>query len=448
MHRLLSLRWSLSFALLLLGPAAARAGTVYVPLPGRSAVGSFGYEAEIVVSNLATVSRSASRFSIPSGTDGTLRTSPAAPLQVAAGRTIVLKPGASFKGLVDLSGATEQRYAAPLAGKGAAGRLGAYVPVIDSDNLARAGTSVALLGLRHEANRTTDVTIVNLAHVARQCTVTVSRSDGAVIIGPSLITLPPLSHRLFQNIFAGVAPPGGLRNARAVVSCGGDFYAFAQLFDTASGEIAFVGPAASGTSLLAVPGPLECPVGAICLDAPGIVHQPTPTTPVGRVSFDAPAGTFTHLKLSIEVTVGPFFPSEPAAKHLVYWWVINRNFNMPGMLFFRGPGAHTALVRHGIGLTHPEKHRIEQPFAAIPGHTYRIENEYDMGRGIFSVVITDLDTGLLAARLDGAPNVSQVTLTAADKFLVDMGFPEAVIPDEAPSYGWTYRNVHIEVSNL
>src|SRR5688500_20367100 len=109
MHRLLSLRWSLSFALLLLGSAAARAGTVYVPLSGRSAVGSFGYEAEIVVSNLSTVSRSASRFSIPTGTDGTVRTSPAAPLQVAAGRTIVLKPGASFKGLVELSGATELR---------------------------------------------------------------------------------------------------------------------------------------------------------------------------------------------------------------------------------------------------------------------------------------------------------------------------------------------------
>jgi hypothetical protein len=169
---------------------------------------------------------------------------------------------------------------------------------------------------------------------------------------------------------------------------------------------------------------------------------------VGRVTLNAPAGTFTHLKLSIEVTVGPFYPSEPAAKHLVYWWVINRNFYMPGMLFFRGPRASTALVRHGIALTHPEKHRIEQPFAAIPGHTYRIENDYDMGRGIFSVIITDLDTGLLAARLDGTPNVSQVTLTAADKFLVDMGFPEGVIPDEVPSYGWTYRNIHIEVSNL
>ncbi len=441
-------RTFLLLILLLVAPAGARAGTVYVPLPGRTAVGAFGYEAELTVSNVGTVPRSLSQFLIPSGADGTKRSGSPASIQVAPGRTVVVKPGAAFQGLVELSGATELRYGARLAGKGTTGILGAYLPVVDSDNLARGGSAIALVGLRHEASRTTDVTLVNLAHAASTCTVTVARNDGSVLIGPAAIPLPPLSHRLFPNIFAGRAPAGGLRNARAVVTCSGDFYAFAQLFDSATGEIAFIGPAASGTSLLAVPGPQSCPVGAICLDAPGIVHQATPADPVGRVSFAAPVGTFTHLKLTLEVTVGPFYPSQPTAKHLVYWWVITRNFNMPGMLFFRGPAENIALARHGIGLTHPEKLRIERPFVAIVGHIYRVENEYDMARRIFSITITDLDTGLLAARLDGVPNVSQVTLTGADRFLVDMGFPEGLNPDEVPSFGWTFRNVHIEVSNL
>ena len=39
-------------ALLLLAPAAAGAGTVYVPLSGRSAAGGVAYEAEVTVVNI------------------------------------------------------------------------------------------------------------------------------------------------------------------------------------------------------------------------------------------------------------------------------------------------------------------------------------------------------------------------------------------------------------
>ena len=119
---------------------------------------------------------------------------------------------------------------------------------------------------------------------------TVSRSDGATLIGPATIALPPLSHRVFQNVLGGRAPSAGLRNARALVTCSGDFYAFAHLVDGASGEIGFIGPAASGTSLLAVPGPLACPAGAVCLDAPGIVHQPTPADPGRARALRRPGG--------------------------------------------------------------------------------------------------------------------------------------------------------------
>ena len=42
------------------------------------------------------------------------------------------------------------------------------------------------------------------------------------------------------------------------------------------------------------------------------------------------------------------------------------------------------------------------------------------------------------------PNVSQLTTKAKDKFLIDMAFPEDVVPDEVPGYGWTFANVQIQ----
>jgi hypothetical protein len=167
--------------------------------------------------------------------------------------------------------------------------------------------------------------------------------------------------------------------------------------------------------------------------------------------FPAPPGVATRLRMSLDVTVGPWYAPDPAGKTLIYWFVINRNFDMAGLLYFRGPDpAHPALeqsqaiVRHGIELTHPQKLKIVQPFTAIIGHTYHCDNDYDMGRGVYTVTITDTTTGQLAVQLVGAPNVHSWTLKASDNFLIDMGFT-GDNPDEVPTDGWTYSNVHLEV---
>ena len=46
--------------------------------------------------------------------------------------------------------------------------------------------------------------------------------------------------------------------------------------------------------------------------------------------------------------------------------------------------------------------------------------------------------------LEGTPNVAKVTLKSGDRFLLDMGFPEGAIPDEVPTFGWTYSDVVVE----
>ena len=65
-----------------------------------------------------------------------------------------------------------------------------------------------------------------------------------------------------------------------------------------------------------------------------------------RVQFPAPAGVATRLRLTLDVTVGPWYAPDPAGKTLIYWFVINRNFDMAGLLYFRGPDpAHPAWSR-------------------------------------------------------------------------------------------------------
>ena len=421
--------------------AAAQAGTVYIPLPGLTQSGSAAYEAEVTVANSAASTANVAQFLVAADADGTQRAIPSTGLQVLGNATLVVKPGAAFRGLLEMAGSPNLRYAARLAGQGPAGGLGVGLPVVTSENLVAAGGSLSLQGLTATATRSTHLMLVNVSKFAAQCTVSLVRLDGTAVGAAATVNLKPLSAVYRENVLAGNV----LTDARASVSCSREFFAYALLTDSATGEVAVVEPSGSGESALTVPGAEpECPVNATCFKAAGVVHRPTAATPVGRLAFAAPAGTFNRLRLTLDVTVGAWYPQDPDGKHLVYWFVINRNQDMPGMLYFRGPEAYTALARHGIGIKHEAKIKIVKPFQAIPGRTYRIVNDYDMGRGKYTVTITDVASGELKQTLDGTPNTAKVTLKSGDRFLIDMGFPEGAVPDEVPSFGWSYSDVVVE----
>lgn len=430
-------------AVCLLGFAAgtAQAGTVYVPLPGLTQAGTASYEAEVTVANSAATTANVNQVLVTTDTDGTQRAGQPAALQVLGNVTAIVKPGAGFRGLLELSGSPNVRYGARLAGKGQAGALGVALPVVTSENLVAGGGSLTLQGLTATATRSTHLMLANVSKFAAQCTVSLARLDGSVLGAAIAVTLPPVSSSYRADVLGAVE----LSDARATVSCSRDFFAYALLTDSATGEVAVVEPSGSGESSLTVPGAEpECPVGATCFMAKGVVHRPTPSAPVGRLAFAAPAGAFTRLRLTLDVTVGAWYPQDADGKHLIYWFVINKNQDMPGMLYFRGPAAYTAMARHGIGIKHASKIKIVKPFQAIPGRTYRVVNDYDMGKGKYTVTITDLASGELKQTLEGTPNVPKVTLKAGDRFLLDMGFPEGAIPDEVPTFGWTYSDVVVE----
>ena len=436
-------RRSLVFlAALSVAAGAAHAGTVYVPSPGIGTVGASSYEVQVSITNSSAAAAPVSQVLLPTETDGTQRAGTPSTVTVQPGRSAVVKPGAAFRGLLELTGGNDLRYTARLVGTGP-GRLGVYLPVITSDTMLRGGQTVALQGLISGSGRSADLTVINVGQAASQCAAALYKADGSLLAGPATLSMKPLSHLTLTNVFAG----GSAVEAYLTVSCTRNFFAYALLSDAATGEVAYVGPGGNGSSTLTVPGAppaTSCPAGATCFDAKGIVHQPTPSHPVQRVTFPAPAGTATRLRMSLDVTVGPWYAADPSGKHLIYWFVINRNFIMPGMLYFRGPDASTALVRHGMNLTHPQKLKIEQPFAAQQGHTYHVDNDYDMGLGVYTVTITDTLTGQTTV-LVGIPNVRSYPLKAGDNFLIDMGFIEGQTPDEVPTYNWTYANIHLEV---
>jgi hypothetical protein len=424
---------------------AAHAGTVYVPSPGLAPVGGATYEVQISVTNPAAASNDVKQALLATNTDGTQRPTPPSTVAVQAGRTAVVKPGSSFRGLIELSSTSgDLRYSARLTGTGP-GRLGVYLPVITPDNQLSAGKTAYLQGLIGGSGRTTDLTVLNLASSASQCTASLFQADGTLIAGPVSISMKPLSHQTISNIFSN----GSAVDARAAVSCTQNFFTYALISDAATGEVSYVGPA--GTAGATTPPPTSCPTGATCFDAKGTVLQPTPAHRVQRVTFPAPAGAATRLRMSLDVTVGPWYAADPAGKALIYWFVINRNFDMFGTLYFRGPDpAHPtqvqseALLRHGLELTHPQKLKIEQPFPAQVGHTYHVDEDYDLKNGSLTATITDTTTGQVGVQLVGVPNLRAWSFKAGDTFLIDMGFPGTNV-DEVPSDGWTYANVHLEV---
>lgn len=313
------------------------------------------------------------------------------------------------------------------------------------ENVFRGGETASLRGLHASESMATDLVLVNLSGSGNRCALALADGNGERLGPVMTLTLRPREERSFLDAFERVAGPDGVADARATVSCSRDFSAFAVVTDRAAQRVDRISPEASSEAMQALPASAEaCPAAAVCFDSAGVVHVPEPGDPVGRVAFPAPGGTARRLRLTLDVKAGEWYPREPSGKHLIYWFVINKNIDMAGMLYFRGPNKYQAFGRHGIGLTHPQKIKIIRPFAAERGRTYHVENDYDMAAGTYLIRVTDTATGKVKVSLRGKPNLASYNIKAGSKFLIDMGFPPDKVETEVPSYDWVYSNVHVE----
>jgi hypothetical protein len=322
--------------------------------------------------------------------------------------------------------------------------LAAAAPVNLAENPFQGGQTLALRGLFASDSIASHLAIVNLAKRANRCTLALAGADGASLGHVVSLTLRAGETRPSIDAFAGLV--SRLTETQATVSCDRAFSAYGMVADGDTGRTDLVAPELSADAKALPTKVPTCPTGATCFDAPGVVHKPAPPpgAAVGRVSFPAPTGVTTRLRSTVDVTVGPWYPQNPAGKHLIYWFVVSKNIDMPGLLYFLGPNKSEAFARHGIGLTHPQKIKVIKPFKAEIGHTYHVDNDYDMAAGTYRIKITDVATKAVTT-LAGKPNVTSYTIKPAAKFLFDMGFPIPTgNPTEVPSFGWTYSDVHIE----
>lgn len=424
----------------------AHARVVYVPLP-PIAEGSDGlYETRVSLHNGASGSLAADPYLFSKGLEAAPRKSR---LAIKGGETSELKLPGRADGLLRISADDAVAPVARMVGTDPRKGIDVELPLITDENRFQGGRTLSLDHLLVSTASASNLALVNLAQTDNLCTLSLATGDGAGLATTSL-NLRGLENRAFVNVFERLIEEGSTFEtpARASFSCAQDFYAYALVTDLVTGRIEAVTPQ-DATPEQAAQKPATvpvCPTGAVCFDAQGTVFIPAPLpgVPVGRVTFPAPAGVAKRFRLSLDVTVADWYKQDPAGKNLIYWFVINKNIDMPGLLYFLGPNKNEAFARHGMGLTHPQKIKIIRPFAAKVGHTYHVDNDYDMANQTYKITVTDTATNLVVVTLNGKPNVTSYTVKPGSNFLCDMGFFPDKVPTEVPSYKWKYANVHVE----
>ncbi len=427
--------------LVLFTAAPASAGVVYVPLPGHAAIGDTAVEPRILVSNRDVVPHSFETLFLPSDSDGTEQGEVTSATTVAPGLTVELTTAASDRGLAQFESAPELLWAAKLVRPG--NPLGFYLPVITSANTIAAGGEIHLLGWERSAGRATDLMLVNLGHDQGKCAIDVFRADGTQIRSRAVVTLAPLSSRLYQDGLA-ILGETALAGVRAVVSCDRPFFAFALIRDGETGEMSYLGPAGDGGSALAVPGaPTECPAGAICFSRPGVFYVPRPQETIRRETFPLETGSYSKLHFRVEVLHGGW-KSPSSGLHSLFWLAVNRHFRLIGFAGFHGPGANDVLFRHGMNLPAGDKPKFLRSFVAAPGATYVNDFVFDPVGDHLEYRILDLAGNVLLSIVD-QPNVNRIHVEDGEDLVADFSSLLGANVNEPPTYGWEYKNLTLEV---
>lgn len=431
---------------LLLGAAVAQAafaGPVYIPLPGIDAVGPVAYKAQISITNTVGEPVVVDSLQLRAGADGTLREGLAATrLAISPNKTFVLRPGA--RGLLELNGEPGLHYSARLIGTDG-GRV--ELPVITSDTLGNAEETLVVQGLEGSSSRTVDLVLVNLGDTAASCSASVKRADGSYLIRPVEIPVSPLSHLVFSNIFRGLA--GGITEARAEVTCSNDFYVYALMADTETGRLTVAGPSQSSDSLLSIPeevfkSAISCSDGSLlCAKLLGpeafVASKATPTL---ALTMTPPVGAYSSMVAHVEAQVNGWNKTNVHGAHGVLYVVINRNKNLLGNVFLRGPGKNTVTLRHGVCPSGCQKSKVERGIPIELGATYVFDYVYDPAHKTTDLRVTL--RGQVIARIQDKPNVNKIHIDPGDKVVIGLSNPFVNSHEEPASLGWKYTNLRLE----
>lgn len=436
-------------ALLLIAPLTAMAGNVYVPLATDQVIDGVRYRTQTWVTNENADPRQFVVYFIPSDTDGTDRDEESGEATaVNPGRTLLVPSlvDEGELGMLEISGAPDIVIGARMvATREGVTNLGTAVPVVSSENMYDADDVAHLQGWIRSDDLRSDYGIINLGGDRASCSIAVYRNDGSQILSTVVISVPPLGHRQFDDAL-GILGEQEISAVRSETSCDQPFYVYLRTYDRATGEVTFTRPGKSlGDSILSVPGaappPPACPAGAECIDLLATAYVPRQGEPTRVIDIGLPPAHYKSARLQLDVFHGGW-QNPTNGTHNLFWLAVNGNRDLYGYLNFKGPNTNEILFRHGIGMRHVDKPKIQVPFAAVPGQTYHIDYLYDAAGGKIEAVISS--GGQELERIVTTPNVNRIRLDPGDVMLISFSYEPGVNFNEPPTYGWRYQNLHLQ----
>jgi hypothetical protein len=139
--------------------------------------------------------------------------------------------------------------------------------------------------------------------------------------------------------------------------------------------------------------------------------------------------------------VGPWNKPTTGAHGLLYF-VRNRNKDMYGNIFLRGPSRNNVTLRHGFNQEHGEKAKIERGFAAQTGTTYLVEYDYNPVADFISLKVSNL-AGQLLFEIRDKPNVNRVHIDDGDRVILGLSNPGTSSVEPA-SLGYQWKDLKVE----
>lgn len=433
---------------LLFGATELMAGTVYVPVATNRTINGIQYQTQVWITNTGEETGRFSTLFIPNIADGTERDNMPEPVEVplTANGTFFLRTIAPVnqRGILEIDADPDLVVTARLVAILPNGdeQLGATVPVLSAENLSAEGAKAHLLGILRTVDSVANLGIVNLGFEEAQCTLRAFRITGQQIADTAVITLNPLTMVQFDDVlgFVGV---NNVSDSRFEASCDRNFYAYATLYDAPTGDTVFVSPSTEATSALQPPGENpECSPGTECYTVPGLIHQPTSSNRVKRVSFNVPEGQYKVVRANMDIRLGNWAPGNSGGLHSLFWLARNVNKDLIGYLNVRGPNRNRFLCRHNFALPQHLKTKFEPSVQLTAGQTYNFDYVYDTAQDFVEFTVKQ-GNNVIGRYGCGQPNVARVESRPGDVFHIDFGF-SGVNPNEPPTLGWQYRNLLLE----
>lgn len=442
---------TLTFALALLQAAPASAGAVYIPVLNPTGTSGDLHSTEIWVSNTATTQRGFAAVFLPAGTDGTAKSGTSPEVPVPAKRTFLLANPSNTIGLLEIGSSQELGVEARLINTSANGlQTLSAVPVISAANRLEAKGVAHLIGLERDSTRgdATHLGIVNLGKAATTCEIKFFRADGTQIGATVNLSFQPLSLRQFDDAL-GALGEQRIADARAQISCGQPFYAYAALLTQPAAQITFIVPSALTTATTGGEGGGTTGGGngnSLVFQRSGLLHTATTSNPKGKIDIPVTAAmSLKKMVIDMEFVPGPWNREKIPGNHAIIWLYRGKfRGNTVANVNAFGPNKYTVKMNQNVDLGPGQVTAQEMGLQLTQGQRYHLHYVYNAATNVVSTEVSSGGHLLKSMTMTGTAQAGILTVEPP-KLNVEFGHYPGQEGPEIPSYGWSYYDLKVEM---